>query len=243
MTGIGQHLKQAREAAHLSLADVAAVGHFTRGHLHNIEAGRRVASAAAIAAYEKALAMHRRHLFRFAAASVGALVITGDEAYAARDLYTTIACGDDGPLATVQTSHAVDHTIQRLAVRETKSIAQLLTWLNDGSDPILRVNAAGILAKTGSPELADDVALALGRDDEVRQMSLAAVRQRVGGDDRALVAELTNAGDSGARWCAAWWLADGFRPAIIDAMRVEPSKENLRAMALATTGALRDVCD
>lgn len=160
--GIGQHLKRAREAAHLSLADVAAVGHFTRGHLNNIEAGRRVASAAVIAAYEKALNMHRRHLFQFAAATIGSLVVTGDEAGAARDLYTTIACGDDGPLTGVQTSHAVDHVIQRLAVRETKSIAQLLTWLTDGSNPILRVNAAGILAKTGSPDLADDVALRWG---------------------------------------------------------------------------------
>jgi transcriptional regulator with XRE-family HTH domain len=243
MAGIGQHLKQAREAAGLSLADMAAIGHFTRGHLNNIEAGRRVASAAVVAAYEKALAMQRRHLFQFAAVAIGSLVIAGDEAGAARDLYTTIACCDDGPLATVQTSHAVDHAIQRLAVRETKSITQLLTWLNDGSDPILRVNAAGILAKTGSPELADDVALALGRDAQMRHLYLTAVRQRVGDDGRALAAELTNPGDSGARWCAAWLLADDFRSAIIDAMRVEPSKENLRAMALATTGALRDVRD
>lgn len=75
----------------------------------------------------------------------------------------------------------------------------------------------------------------------MRQLYLTAVRQRVGEDDRALAAELTNSGDSGARWCAAWLLSDNLRPAIINAMRVEPSKENLRAMALATTGALRDV--
>jgi aryl-alcohol dehydrogenase-like predicted oxidoreductase len=85
------------------------------------------------------------------------------------------------------------------------------------------------------------VALALLRDAEARELYLAAVRARVGADPRHLVAELTNTADSGARWCAAW-LVSGTEhsAAIIEAMRVEQSKENLRAMALAMTGALRD---
>jgi hypothetical protein len=239
---VGDLLRQAREAAGMSLGDVAAIGHISRGHLHNVEVDRRTASPAVIRAYEKALAMHRRHLFQFAAVSlVGSLAIGADEASTARDMYSTIAAGDDGPLAIVQTTHAVDHAIRRLAVRETKSVAQLLSWLHDGSSAVLWVNAAGILAKTGSPELADEVALALLRDAGARELYLTAVRQRVGADPRHLRAELTNAADSGARWCAAW-LVSGTEHAgaIVDAMRVEPSKENLRAMALAMTGALHD---
>lgn len=237
--GVGDLLRHSREAAGMSLGDVAAIGHVSRGHLHNVEAGRRTATPAVMAAYERALAMHRRHLLAAAAISLGTLVVTPGEATTARDMYATIAAGDDGPLATVQTTHAVDHAIQRLAVRETKSIAQLLTWLHDGADPVLRVNAAGILAKTGSPELADDVALALGRDGEARDLYLQAVTARVGTDH--LTAELTNAADAGARWCAAWLLAGTEHAgAVAQAMRTEPSREVLRAMALATTGALRD---
>lgn len=228
----------------MSLADVAAIGHISKGHLHNVEAGRRTASPAVIQAYEKALSMHRRHLFQFAAVSFGSIVVGSDEASTARDMYSTIAAGDDGPLATIQTTHAVDHAIQRLAVRETKSVAQLLSWLHDGSSPVLRVNAAGILAKMGSPELADDVALALLRDAEARELYLTAVRQRVGSDPKNLLAELPNPADSGARWCAAWLVSGTEHSgAIVEAMRVEQSKENLRAMALAMTGALRDDSD
>jgi hypothetical protein len=62
--------------------------------------------------------MHRRHLFQFAAVSLGSLAIGADETTIARDMYSTIAAGDDGPLAVVQTTHAVDHAIRRLAVRE-----------------------------------------------------------------------------------------------------------------------------
>jgi len=239
--GLGSLLRQARKAAGMSLGDVAAIGHVSRGHLHNVEAGRRTASPAVMQAYEKALSMHRRHLFQFAAVSFGSVVVGADEASIARDMYSTIAAGDDGPLATVQTTHAVDHAIQRLAIHETKAIAQMLTWLHEGETSVLRVNAAGILAKTGSPDLADDVALALFNDPEARDLYLQAVTGRVGSEPKSLAAELTNTADSGARWCAAWLLS-GTRhvDAIVQAMRVEQSKENLRAMALATTGALRD---
>jgi hypothetical protein len=42
-----------------------------------------------------------------------------------------------------------------LSAREAHALTRLTTWLEDGADPVLRVNAAGILGKTGSPELAD----------------------------------------------------------------------------------------
>jgi transcriptional regulator with XRE-family HTH domain len=241
---IGDMLRQARRSAGMSLGDVAYIGNVSRGHLGNVEAGRRTASPEVMQAYEKALSMHRRHLLQFAAVTLGSLVISPDEATLARDMYSTIVAGDDAALTAVQTTHAVDHGIQRLAIRETKAVAKLLAWLHDGSDPVLRVNAAGILAKAGSTDLADEVALTLARDGEARDLYLRAVVARVGDDPQALKAELTNAADSGARWCAAWLLAGTEHSSVIvEAMRVEQSKENLRAMALAMTGALRDVRD
>ncbi|MGH3156776.1 MAG: helix-turn-helix domain-containing protein [Streptosporangiaceae bacterium] len=48
-------LRTAREAAGLSLSEVAARTHYTRGHLSNVETGRRTASAEVVLAYERVL--------------------------------------------------------------------------------------------------------------------------------------------------------------------------------------------
>lgn len=238
LLSIGAALRQARQAAGLDLADVAALGNVSRGHLCNVEKGRRTASPAVLQAYEKALGMHRRTLLKLTGTGLGAAMLaTGDDQAVARDLYASIAAGDDGPLAFVQTSHAMDHAVARLAAREAGTLARLGTWLEDGADPVLRVNAAGILAKTGSPELADGVALGLARDQSMRDRYLTAVRARVGDRPDRLARELSNPRDSGARWCAAHLLArSGHTSALITAMRTEPSRENLRAMALAISG-------
>ena len=49
----GEILKAARVAAGISLSAMATRTHFTLGHLSNVEAGRRTATAALIAAYER----------------------------------------------------------------------------------------------------------------------------------------------------------------------------------------------
>jgi hypothetical protein len=51
--------------------------------------------------------------------------------------------------------------------------------MNDGASPILRVNSAGILAKLGSPIIADDVITTLRKDAETRHLYLTAVASRV----------------------------------------------------------------
>jgi hypothetical protein len=73
---------------------------------------------------------------------------------------------------------------------------------------VLRVNAAGILGKTGSPELADMLPSGLARDRSMRLRYLTAVRIRVGDRPDQLARELTNPRDCGARWCAAHLLAN-----------------------------------
>lgn len=236
-------LRHARLAARLSFGDVAKAGNIDRSDLCHMEMGRKTATENLVRAYEKALGMNRREIIALAATSLGA-ALTPSQGEDTAEIYAAIATGDEAPLTTVQTTHAMDHAIQRLAARDRRSIGKLRHWLDDGHDAVLRVNAGGILAKTQDPELADVVALALARDAEARELYLTAVRRRVGTKPAALAAELGNERDAGARWCAAHLLAGtGHTAAIAQAMRTEPSRETLRHMALAATGALHDLRD
>lgn len=232
--GLAQMLRRAREAAGLNVPAVAALGHVSKGHLYNVEKGLRPVTETVWLAYEKALGMNRRHLFHLAtAALVAPPSSAGDDALAG-ELFASIAAGDHGVLTGVQTSHAVDHGLARRLPRERRTVIRLSGWMNDGETAVLRVNAAGILAKTGNLDLADDVAVALDRDGGMRERYLEAVTTRVGRGSAALARELSNPSDSGARWCAAHLLAEhGHTTALAAALRAEPCRENLRAMGLA----------
>ena len=123
---------------------------------------------------------------------------------------------------TVQTTNGTDLTIATLVDRGT--VARLRRWLDDGDNPILRVNSAGILAKVPGQFEASRVAVALGRDADVRSRYMTAVVARVRSLDWPVAAQLTenpagfpqpilvvqrfareavNDRDAGARWCAA----------------------------------------
>jgi hypothetical protein len=101
----------------------------------------------------------------------------------------------------------------------------------DGTDPVLRVNAAGILAKVPGQGPAREVATVLAGDDETRRLYLTAVLSRVcvldwqtagrlAADPMAvspgkaafvaarLAGEVLNPRDAGARWCSAALLRD-----------------------------------
>lgn len=80
MTDTGAMLRQARQAAGFSLARMANLTHFTRGHLANVERGCRTATPDVVAAYEKALGgdMKRRTLLTGVAATVTATAVAGD---------------------------------------------------------------------------------------------------------------------------------------------------------------------
>jgi transcriptional regulator with XRE-family HTH domain len=138
------------------------------------------------------------------------------------ELAASVAGNDPGPLATVQTTHQVDMAVAALA--DHRAIIYLRRWLDDGRDSVLRVNAAGILAKLPGQGEASRVADALSRDGEVRDRYMTAVVARVCGIDwptasglvrepsmfprPALVAgrfahEAVSSRDVGARWCSA----------------------------------------
>jgi transcriptional regulator with XRE-family HTH domain len=76
---IGAALKAAREGAGLSLSALANRTHFTRGHLCNVEAGRRKPTPDVVLAYERALGddVNRRTLLTgLASAVVGPAVMS-----------------------------------------------------------------------------------------------------------------------------------------------------------------------
>lgn len=121
---------------------------------------------------------------------------------------------------------------------EPAAKTKLSRWMLDGADPVLRVNAAGILAKLPSQDNARQVASVLAHDDQVRHLYTTAVISRVCSTDwksasrlalaptahpkpawaaRKFAAEALNPRDAGARWCAALMLRD-LSPALGEAL-------------------------
>jgi hypothetical protein len=146
----------------------------------------------------------------------------------AAELTASIASSDAGPLMTVQTTHGTDLVIAALTDRGSKR--HLRRWMYDGESAILRVNAAGILAKLPEQDAAEQVAVVLDADTETRQLYTTAVIARVGavpwstasklatgevpsGRQAHFLAarfarEVLNPRDAGARWCSAVMLRD-----------------------------------
>ncbi len=109
-------------------------------------------------------------------------------------------------------------------VAANAAVASELTASLAGNDPVLRVNAAGILAKLPGQHEAARVSAALRRDDSMRGRYMTAVVARVCGVDwqsaehlagrptafrqpglaaRQFAREVVNERDAGARWCSA----------------------------------------
>ncbi|MDX3025376.1 helix-turn-helix domain-containing protein [Streptomyces acidiscabies] len=146
----------------------------------------------------------------------------------AAEMAASIAGRDPGPLAHVQTTHGAD--IVTASLTDKASIAHLRRWMLDGGVPILRVNAAGILAKVPGQGQADQVVRVLAHDEEVRHLYMTAVTSRVCAVDwttagriasrptayahRAdflatrFAREALNPRDSGARWCSSVMLRE-----------------------------------
>jgi hypothetical protein len=202
--------------------------------------------------------VHRRSmLVGMASAVVGAALPD-----VAVDVVRDIAAERSRLLSTVQTSHEVDKVIGWLVPKDMPSVGSLLKWMRNGP-AVLRVNAAGILAKVGNTATDNDVVQVLKSDRESRQLYLTAVINRVLGlpwdsaghlassgqplSDSAQVesfaAEIRNPYDSGARLCGVLMLArtqaefpHAVNVALRDAVRTETSRENLRAIGCALGG-------
>lgn len=150
--------------------------------------------------------------------------------YVAQRLFTDIAVGESKLLATTQTTHSIDLVLQKFVLRHQPSAHFLNEWMSKGTNAVLRVNSAGILAKLGEPTVADTVVTKLKTDRDSRQLYLTAVSSRVlalewtqaaqfaartertvsdvrcdltAAQLAVLARELTNQCDDGARWCSA----------------------------------------
>ena len=260
MSELGPTLREARERAGLSLSGMARRTGYSRSYLGNVETGVRQPTPAVIRAYERALGedVYRRTvLVGMASAVVGAAVPD-----VAVDVVRGIASERSRLLSTVQTSHEVDKVIGSLVARDSPSVGSLLKWMRSGP-PVLRVNAAGILAKVGAPAMDNDVVRALKADHEARDLYLTAVVSRVLGvpwdyaghlavngqplsdprDVESFAAEVCNPYDSGARWCSVLMLArtgsedpTTVCAVLTGALKQETSRENLRAIGCALAG-------
>ena len=109
-----------------------------------------------------------------------------------------------------------------------------------GDSAVLRVNAAGVLAKTPDLDVAGRAVRSLVHDAPVRARYLHAVGARIGASVRAISAELASPRDAGARWCSAWLLGQQESPAaryaLSRALRTEPVTENIRTIGLLLNG-------
>lgn len=181
--------------------------------------------------------------------------------YLAVVVFNSISSGSSTRLATAQTTHATDLVLAQFAEADADSTANLARWMTGGPSAVLRVNAAGVLAKMDSPAMTDSVVTALRSDHAARALYLTAVASRVlriswadaarmatgsaisGDGVEALAAELRNPRDAAARWCSAALLyragaanRANVRAAVADALGSERSAENLRSMAALTSG-------
>lgn len=147
----------------------------------------------------------------------------------AAEMIGSVSAKDPGPLTTVQTKYGTDLVIASLADR--RATMQLRRWMRDGSTPVLRVNATGILAKIPDQDTAGQVAGVLMHDDEIRRLYSIAVVSRTGALSWSaatkvveapaalshkqasflasrLTHEVLNPRDAGARWCSATMLRE-----------------------------------
>jgi hypothetical protein len=211
---------------------MAARTHYTKPYLSLVETGKRSATVDVVSAYERVLGIghlgdnvNRRDFL-----SVTGLAIAN--AKVVNELAASVASNDPGPLTTVQTTNQVDRALA--AYVDQATIKHLRRWLDDGDDSVLRVNAAGILAKIPGQLEATRVVTALNHDVEMRDRYMTAVVSRICGLDWPTAAsmvrepssfphpvlaagrlahEAVEAQDVGARWCSAAML-QGLSPTL-----------------------------
>jgi transcriptional regulator with XRE-family HTH domain len=144
----------------------------------------------------------------------------------AQRVFADIESGSAHLLATAQTSHATDLAMGALAAGDDRARRSLASWMQRGPTPVLRVNAAGVLAKIGSADLGDAAISTIRTDPDARQLYLTAVASRVlatGWEEAGqlvttgfpqdghgheawaaerLLTEIENPRDAVARWCS-----------------------------------------
>lgn len=240
---IGQMIKDLREAKGLSQGELAkklyeasgcAIGREKISRWERVERGvipsnfwlehlaHCLDTTFSVLEYEASVSRVNRRRF------VQLSALTAAHGGLAGEMISSIAASDTGPLTTTQTTHGTDLVIASLA--DAACIRRLRRWMAGASQPVLRVNSAGILAKVPGQDHAAEVCRVLAGDAEARHLYMTAVTARVCGLDWATASrlatdplslpgratflarrfsdEVTNPRDAGARWCSAVMLRD-----------------------------------
>lgn len=258
MSDLGRTLREARVQAGLSLSGMAKRTGYSRSYIGNVETGVRAVTPDVIRRYESVLGedLKRRQLLLGTVSTLAA----GAAPETASCIANDINGGRTGMLIGLQTTHATDRVVASMVAGNAPSIAALARWSRSGK-ALLRVNAAGILAKVGSPTIDNEAVSVLRADAETRELYLTAVLHRVLGLEwnaatnlaaspepfslkqlELLSGELSNPNDSGARYCAVLLLSRRRQTepeatsALLSALRSETCRENLRAIGAALAG-------
>lgn len=176
------------------------------------------------------------------------------------DLAASTASGDCVPMRDYLTPYAVDLAMARIVRGDRGTVRRLTAWMQDGETAKLRVNAGSILSKTGNADLVEAAPHHFTHDVTAREWYLRGYARRVlrlswtdasnytgrnmpSGDLRIHMRELSGQLDAGSRWCAAVFLGQAVRDgnphartALLDALRAEPVKENVRLIGLSLVG-------
>jgi transcriptional regulator with XRE-family HTH domain len=155
--------------------------------------------------------------------------LTAAHGKVAAETIAAVSGGDPVLLASGQTTHGTDLVIASMV--DVAAARHLRRWMADADDAVLRVNAAGILAKLPDQSPAREVATVLSGDRSTRHLYTTAVlaraclldwmaAERLAADPmtvpaskaafiaRRLANEVLNPRDAGARWCSATVLRD-----------------------------------
>jgi transcriptional regulator with XRE-family HTH domain len=124
------------------------------------------------------------------------------DVFVARRIFGGITRCDASLFASAQTSHDTDQVLRRYVAQDDEHVRVLTTWMTRNPDPVLRVNAAGVLGKLGRIDTTTGVIGALRADADTRHRYVTAVAARVLGLDWESAELLARNVDSAAaaRW-------------------------------------------
>lgn len=164
-------MREVREDAGISLAQMAARTNYSKALLGLVETGNRTPTDELVAAYENVLGidMWRKDITH-------PNLLTVDKT-SRETLLESVERGDPGPLLDTPTAHRTDVTLGNHV--SDKAAEYLRTWMVEGKTSTLRTNALSVIAKLPGKQNADLVTKVLEEDIKVRRLILASEISRL----------------------------------------------------------------
>lgn len=168
---LAPRLREAREDAGISLAQMADQTNYSKSLLGHVETGTRTPTPDLVAAYERVLGidMWRKDITH-------PNLLTVDKT-SRETLLESVERGDPGPLLNTPTAHRTDVTLGNHV--SDKAAEWLRKWMVEGETSTLRTNALSVIAKLPGQQNADLVVRVLEDDTKVRRLILASEISRL----------------------------------------------------------------